>query len=374
MSCLRARRSRWPRSFRSSSRCIRTSPSLISPGPTRCLRDCPARGASSPPAPAATSRPTVGWSSRRCGGSRRSNAARSCACRAVSARSRPWRIPKLLAQIRRLAGTARYVTSVCTGALVLGAAGLLKGKRATSHWAWRDALPAFGAIADSGSGRARWQRHHRRRRHRRYRLCADRAGRGRGSGDFARRCSSASSTHPPRRSMPGGPNSRRPGPGHCASSGMRRCAVPAMPPSSGLPRACHPEFTHGIMSAQDCSRHRILNCMSISNPKRAPSDFDFIIGDWHVQHRRLDSRLSGCTDWTEFPGLSSTRKILGGYGNVEDNVLHFPDGEVRAAAFRSYDDASQEWAIWWLDGRYPAPPRRAGRWKIRRTRRHLPCH
>lgn len=56
---------------------------------------------------------------------------------------------ELLAQLRRLAKTARYVTSVCTGALVLGAAGLLKGKRATSHWAWRDALSAFGATPDS---------------------------------------------------------------------------------------------------------------------------------------------------------------------------------------------------------------------------------
>ena len=56
---------------------------------------------------------------------------------------------ELLAQVRRLAGTARYVTSVCTGALVLGAAGLLKGKRATTHWAWREALPAFGATPDS---------------------------------------------------------------------------------------------------------------------------------------------------------------------------------------------------------------------------------
>jgi len=55
---------------------------------------------------------------------------------------------ELLAQLRRLGKTARYVTSVCTGALVLGAAGLLKGKRATSHWAWRDALPAFGATPD----------------------------------------------------------------------------------------------------------------------------------------------------------------------------------------------------------------------------------
>ena len=56
---------------------------------------------------------------------------------------------ELLAQLSRLAKTARYVTSVCTGALVLGAAGLLKGKRATSHWAWRDALAAFGATPDS---------------------------------------------------------------------------------------------------------------------------------------------------------------------------------------------------------------------------------
>jgi cyclohexyl-isocyanide hydratase len=57
---------------------------------------------------------------------------------------------ELLAQLRRLAKTARYVTSVCTGALVLGAAGLLRGKRATSHWAWREALSAFGAIPESG--------------------------------------------------------------------------------------------------------------------------------------------------------------------------------------------------------------------------------
>lgn len=40
---------------------------------------------------------------------------------------------------------ARFVTSVCTGSLVLGAAGLLKGYDATSHWKFRDLLPLFGA-------------------------------------------------------------------------------------------------------------------------------------------------------------------------------------------------------------------------------------
>jgi cyclohexyl-isocyanide hydratase len=47
--------------------------------------------------------------------------------------------------IRRQARSARYVTSVCTGALVLGAAGLLEGRRATTHWMSLEMLAAFGA-------------------------------------------------------------------------------------------------------------------------------------------------------------------------------------------------------------------------------------
>ena len=64
----------------------------------------------------------------------------------------------------------------------------------------------------------------------------------------------------------------------------------------------------------------------LSHSDVAPTDFDFIIGSWTVAHRRLNSRLAGCTDWTEFAGTSTTRKILRGFGNVEDNVLHFPAG------------------------------------------------
>jgi len=48
--------------------------------------------------------------------------------------------------LRKQAATAKYVTSVCTGSLVLGAAGLLKGKRATCHWAALEHLKPLGAI------------------------------------------------------------------------------------------------------------------------------------------------------------------------------------------------------------------------------------
>ena len=51
----------------------------------------------------------------------------------------------VLAWLRHVGCEAQWVTSVCTGSLILGAAGLLQGYRATSHWAWRDYLRLFGA-------------------------------------------------------------------------------------------------------------------------------------------------------------------------------------------------------------------------------------
>jgi cyclohexyl-isocyanide hydratase len=50
-----------------------------------------------------------------------------------------------IAFVRQQAGSAKYVTSVCTGAFVLGVAGLLKGRRAATHWAYADLLPLVGA-------------------------------------------------------------------------------------------------------------------------------------------------------------------------------------------------------------------------------------
>ncbi|WP_431820384.1 DJ-1/PfpI family protein [Burkholderia sp. F1] len=48
--------------------------------------------------------------------------------------------------VRERSATARYVTSVCTGALLLGAAGLLRGRRATTHWAFHALLEPLGAV------------------------------------------------------------------------------------------------------------------------------------------------------------------------------------------------------------------------------------
>ena len=56
----------------------------------------------------------------------------------------------VLAFLRAQAAEARFVGSICTGSLVLGAAGLLQGKKATTHWGWTDLLAPLGAIPTKG--------------------------------------------------------------------------------------------------------------------------------------------------------------------------------------------------------------------------------
>jgi cyclohexyl-isocyanide hydratase len=56
----------------------------------------------------------------------------------------------VLSFLRTQAAEAKFVGSICTGSLVLGAAGLLRGKKATTHWAWTDLLVPLGAIPTKG--------------------------------------------------------------------------------------------------------------------------------------------------------------------------------------------------------------------------------
>ena len=94
----------------------------------------------------------------------------------------------------------------------------------------------------------------------------------------------------------------------------------------------------------------------MTNTSHAPGlhDFDFLVGDWTVLHRRLKDRLAGSHDWETFTGTSSLWLTLGGLGTVDDNVLEIPSGAYRAVGIRAFDPATQKWAIWWLDQRAPA--------------------
>ena len=82
-----------------------------------------------------------------------------------------------LAYIRAAGHSARYVTSVCTGSMLLGSAGLLDGYRATSHWVTKPLLPVFGATPAEGRFVRDRNQDHGGRGHRRFGL-RSRPGRG----------------------------------------------------------------------------------------------------------------------------------------------------------------------------------------------------
>ncbi|BCG92997.1 DUF1579 domain-containing protein [Mesorhizobium sp. 131-2-1] len=89
------------------------------------------------------------------------------------------------------------------------------------------------------------------------------------------------------------------------------------------------------------------------NPADGRSDFDFLHGHWAISHRRLRKRLAGDTGWDVFGGTCEARPILGGLGNVDDNLIELPGDLYRAATVRTFDPATRQWSIWWIDGRNP---------------------
>ena len=86
-------------------------------------------------------------------------------------------------------------------------------------------------------------------------------------------------------------------------------------------------------------------------PLGSLGDFDFFVGTWRVAHRRLVGRLVGSTTWEEFEGESTMRKILGGTGNIDENVIRLPKGTYEAVTLRLFNPDTRLWSIYWIDGR-----------------------
>ena len=98
-----------------------------------------------------------------------------------------------------------------------------------------------------------------------------------------------------------------------------------------------------------------------NNPLCASADvtgshsFDFLIGEWNVHHRYL--RIQGeKKEWAEAVGTCSNHQLMEGVANLDECTMNAPSGSYKAIALRAFDVKAKQWAIWWLDGRYPAGP------------------
>jgi hypothetical protein len=88
----------------------------------------------------------------------------------------------------------------------------------------------------------------------------------------------------------------------------------------------------------------------------AVTDFDFLLGRWTVQNRRLRQRLvqPPCTDWDEFPATIALESLLFGQANLERYAATIGNAPYQGVAIRLFDASSKLWTIYWLSSTAPA--------------------
>lgn len=79
------------------------------------------------------------------------------------------------------------------------------------------------------------------------------------------------------------------------------------------------------------------------------NDFDFLIGDWRVTHRRLLQRLKGCTEWETAEARDSVKRILMGGGNIGRFTRTVDGRPYEGIPLRLYSPATGLWSIYWMD-------------------------
>lgn len=77
-------------------------------------------------------------------------------------------------------------------------------------------------------------------------------------------------------------------------------------------------------------------------------DFEFLEGEWIIQHRRLRERLVGSTEWLEFETPFAMEPILGGLGNI-DQCRTEGDPFFEGVSLRLFDKSDNRWRIYWID-------------------------
>ena len=89
-----------------------------------------------------------------------------------------------------------------------------------------------------------------------------------------------------------------------------------------------------------------------ASPSSSPKDFDFLVGKWKMHHRRLNKRLEGCRDWTEFNSEDENEKILSGNADMDTyRTTEMPGMEGKlfeGLTLRLFDPQTRLWSLYWV--------------------------
>lgn len=80
-------------------------------------------------------------------------------------------------------------------------------------------------------------------------------------------------------------------------------------------------------------------------------DFDFYIGHWRIQNKRLVKRLAGSTEWETFEAIAHAQRLPGGIGNYDDFIAEKWRPDFVGLSFRVFSPVTKRWSIYWLDNK-----------------------
>lgn len=87
------------------------------------------------------------------------------------------------------------------------------------------------------------------------------------------------------------------------------------------------------------------NSQQTTERRDGQKDFDFEIGTWKTQLKRLAKPLSGSTDWVEYEGTTIVRKVWDGRANLVELDVRGSAGRIEALSLRLYNPESRQWSL-----------------------------
>ena len=86
-----------------------------------------------------------------------------------------------------------------------------------------------------------------------------------------------------------------------------------------------------------------------ASPTSSPHDFDFMVGKWKIYSRKLKTRLNNCDEWLEFDARQEFKKILNGFGNIDNFITEFDGKPFEGMTLRLFNPNTKLWSIYWAD-------------------------
>lgn len=87
----------------------------------------------------------------------------------------------------------------------------------------------------------------------------------------------------------------------------------------------------------------------LAESQNSARDFDFFIGEWTLENRRLRQRLTGCQEWETFAATQHVQKLPGGIGNFDDFVAESWRPGFVGMSLRIFNPQTNLWSIYWLN-------------------------